>query len=279
MKTERWDFKRHYLCNFTILEELGFVERYKNGETFSNMAKEAGVSRGSLWKMVTQVYGIEPYQTSRYPSKYDLDTDVFSDIYNERSMYLLGLIYSDGHIGPKQKILRFVTTDKEQMENFKACLGTNKSYLNIPAKDGFKKQYRLNIAYRPMINDLRNYVPDLSRDTKSINKEIVKSNYFGHFLRGFFDGDGHVTKNGGQVIFTGNKSLMKNLREIIQFKYDLNASSLNKITGGFIEDSLVDTYHLSYYANKPCKTFYTIFYDNAKYYLSRKKEVFDDHWG
>lgn len=277
MQAENWNFKRHPMCNFTIPEELEFVKRYENGETFSDMAKEVDVSRGSLWKMVTQVYDVEPYQTSKYPSEYNLDTEVFSNIHNEKTMYLLGLIYSDGHIGPKQKILRFVTTDKEQMENFKTCLGTNKSHLNVPAKNGFKKQYRLNIAYRPMINDLLEYIPELSRDTVRVNKKIVNNPKFDHFLRGFFDGDGSVGKNTKNIVFTGKESLMKNLEKAIESKYTVKASGLNRVVGGYIKENS-DVYHLSYGKVNACKKLYKIMYKDAKYFLSRKRDIFINHF-
>ena len=278
MRAERWDFKRHPMCNFTILEELEFVERYKNGEIFSDMAKETGVSRGSLWKMVTQVYGVESYQTSKYPSEYNLDIDVFSNIHNERTMYLLGLVYSDGHIGPKQKILRFVTIDKEQMENFKTCLGTNKNHLTVPAEGNFKKQYRLNIAYRPMIKDLLKYVPELSRDTIKIDKKIINSPKFNHFLRGFFDGDGSVGKATKNIVFTGKESLMESLERIIESKYMVKASGLNRVVGDYIKENS-DIYHLSYSKINTCKKLYKIMYKDAKYFLSRKKDIFINHFG
>lgn len=278
MKSERWDFKRHFRCKFTIPEELEFVKRYKNGETFSSMAGEVGMSRNALWKMVTKVYGVEPYQTSGYPGKFDLDVNMFEHIHNEKAMYALGLIYSDGHISRERERLHFVTTDKEQMSNFKSCLGSTHKHFTVPASKNNKKQYRIAISYEPMIKDLMNYVPKSSKNTKNINKEIANSEYFGHFLRGFFDGDGSVAKEGGQVVFTGNKELMSDLSYIIENRYNLKSSGLNPITSTTYESNK-ETYHLGYYKIRACKKLFEIMYNNANYCLSRKRDVFVDHFG
>lgn len=274
IKAESWNFKRHWQCNFTIPEEIEMVERYKSGETFSNMAEELGTNRGTLWKIATEQYGITPYQTSGYPGKFDLNIDVFSDFHNEKSMYVLGLIYTDGHISKGRERLHFVTTDKEQMENFRECLGSTHNYFTIPAKDKCKKQYRVAISYQPMIDDLKKLVPKSSLETKTIEPKVVNSNYFNHFLRGFFDGDGSVSKDGKQVVFTGNYDLMRNLSGIISDKLGIEQSSISKVKGATFP-SKRDTYHLGYYKVKHFRRFYDFLYNKADFFLSRKKEIFE----
>lgn len=279
LKAEKWEFRRHPRCPFTIPEEKMVVERYKNGETFSDIAKELDTNRSYLWKIATKSYGVETYQTSGYPKKFDMNIHTFKNIHNEKTMYLLGLIYTDGHISKARKRLHFVTTDKDQMENFKTCLESTQDYFTVPETENSKRQYRIAVSYEPMIDDLLDYVPQSSKETKRINKEIVDSNSFNHFLRGFFDGDGCVTKEGGQVIFTGNKELMASLENIIEEKYGITASGTNKIKGGFVKNENHNTYHLGYYHNSSCQKFYKLFYDNANLYLTRKKNIFDKHWG
>ena len=274
LKAESWNFKRHPKCNFTIPEEKEFVNRYKDGEAFSDMAEEAGVSRGSLWKMVTQVYDVEPYQTVGYPVKYDLNTTIFSDIDNEKSMYALGLIYSDGHISKFHSAIQFKSTDKEQILNFRKCFETTKDYYTVDTEDQYKDAFTFQVGYEPMVNDLLELVPKRSKDTEKISDKIASSPYFHHFLRGFLDGDGSVRKTDGGVEFTGKKSLMKNLRRIIKYKYGLEASSLKRVTGGFAGYEST-SYHLSYYKNKAKRRLQTELYDDATLFLTRKRENLD----
>ena len=274
LKAESWNFKRHPRCNFTIPKELEFVDRYKNGEVFSDMAKESGVSRNSLWKIVTKAYDVEPYQTSSYPKEYDLNTDVFNDIHNERSMYALGLIYSDGHISYGR--LFFDTVDKEQLNNFRDCLETDKDYTTYPPEeDNHSEQYRFALKYQPMIEDLRKLVPDFSVNTTEINSKVVNSPYFNHFLRGFLDGDGSVGKTRAQITFIGNKSLMKSLGEAIEQNCNLKLSGLYEKTSGFAENAERTSCQLTYCKNKAKRKLQTELYDDATLFLTRKKQNLD----
>lgn len=274
MKAESWNFKRHHLCNFTIPEEISFVERYKNGESFSDMAKELGVSRGSLWKTVTQVYNVEPYQTAGYPVKYDLNTTVFDDIDNEKSMYALGLIYSDGHVSKAHNAIQFKTVDKEQVLNFRECFETTKDYYTVKTKKEWKDAYTFQIGYEPMINDLLKLVPKRSKDTEKVSDKIVDNAYFNHFLRGFFDGDGCISKTKGYIVFTGKGGLMKSLDEAIERNYGVRSSEFNKVKSGFAGYES-NSYHLGYYKKDARKKLYSEMYKDASLFLTRKKEIFD----
>lgn len=274
-RAENWNFKRHWRCNFTIPEEVKIVQRYKNGESFRDMAKELNTSRQSLWKLVTRIYNIEPYQTVGYPVKYDLNTTIFSDIENEKSMYALGLIYSDGHISKAHNAIQFKTIDKEQVFNFRECFETTKDYYVVPPQNGNQKAYTFQIGYKPMIEDLLGLVPKRSKDTEKIHNKIIDSSYFHHFLRGFFDGDGSVSKNGGQIVFTGKKSLMENLAEAVKENYGVESSSLLKVKGGFVQDGKVNSYHLGYYKNDSKEKLYSEMYKGATLFLTRKKEIFE----
>lgn len=277
LRAENWNFKRRWQCNLTIPKEKELVQRYKNGESFSNMAKDYGINRQSLWKIVTKVYGVEPYQTSGYPVKYDLNTTIFDDINNEKSMYALGLIYSDGHISKAHNAIQFKSTDKEQILNFRKCFKTTKDYYTVDTDDQYKDAFTFQIGYEPMINDLLRLVPKRSKDTEKISDEIVDSSYFHHFLRGFFDGDGSISKSDGQIVFTGKKSLMKSLEEAIEKNYGIKSSGFYKIKGGFIGYN-VNSYHLNYYKNKAKGKLYSEMYKDATLFLTRKKEIFDQFY-
>ena len=275
LKAEIWNFKRHPRCNFTIPEEREFVNRYKDGETFSDMAKEAGVSRGSLWKMVTQVYDVEPYQTAGYPVKYDLNTTIFSDIDNEKSMYALGLIYSDGHVSKFHSAIQFKTVDKEQILNFRKCFETTKDYYTVNTREDWQDAYTFQVGYEPMVNDLLKLVPKRSKDTEKVNEKIVNNPYFHHFLRGFLDGDGSVGKTRAKITFAGNKLLMESFDEAIEQNYNLKPSGLHEKTSGFAENTERPSYHLTYCKNKAKRRLQTELYDDATLFLTRKRENLD----
>lgn len=262
-----------------MAEEIELVNRYKQGDTFSDMAKELNTQRQWLWELVTKTYGVEPYQTAGYPAQYDLNVDTFENIHSEKPMYALGLIYSDGHITQDKYTLTFASVDREQVENLKKCLGsTHKPYVAYKDDPNKTTQYHLEIGYEPMIDDLTQYVEEMSKDQYDINQEIVTSNYFNHFLRGFLDGDGSVGKASKNIVFTGKKELMNNLKGAIKDNYGIEDSGINKVVGSHIKKSS-DVYHLSYCKVDACKKLYKIMYNDAEYFLSRKKENLVNHFG
>ena len=277
LKAENWNFKRHPMCNFTILEEKEFVTRYKEGETFADMAKEVNVSRNSLWKIVTKAYNVEPYQTRGYPKQYDIDLNTFSEL-TERSAYALGLIASDGYIAEATDLLHFYSCDKEQMDNFLDCLKCDKEPTAREREIYTSTCYRVYIGHHKIINGISAYIPYRSKDFKKIPDCIKDSPYFRDFIRGFFDGDGHAGKENKTIVFTGKKSLMEDIREKIKNVFRVNASGINKVTGEYVKENS-DTCHLGYSKVKSCKKLYEIMYKDAEYFLSRKKDNLIKHFG
>lgn len=274
MKAENWNFKRHHMCNFTIPKELEFVERYKDGETFSDMAKEVGVSRGSLWKMVTKVYGVEPYQTNGYPTLYDINTDAFEDIDSEKSAYALGLIVTDGYIHMDNNEIHFTSSDKEQIDNLKQCLDcTKKPYVSEPRTSeingkvvaGKKDIYQLCFGPEKICQDFIQYFAPKSSDRNGIPEDIKDNKYVRHFVRGVIDGDGCVS---GGLYLTGNRGLIADVRDILVNNLDINKTRLNKKSGRN------NTFDLQIKKKADLEKTYNWFYEGADYYLSRKKDRF-----
>lgn len=274
MKAEKWSFKRHYLCKFTIPEELKIVERYKNGETFSNMAEELGASRHSLWEFATKVYGVESYQTSGYPTLYDINTEAFEDIDSEKSAYALGLIVTDGYIHMDNNEIHFTSTDKEQIDNLKQCLDcTQAPYVSEPRTGeingrpvkGRKKIYQLCFGPEKVCQDFIQYFAPKSSDRDNIPREVKKSEYVKHFVRGVIDGDGCIS---GGVYITGNRGILEDTQEILISRLDINKTKLHKKNGKS------SSYDLQIKKQKDLERIYNWLYESANYYLSRKKDKF-----
>lgn len=274
MKAESWCFKRHPMCNFAILEELKIVERYKDGETFSSMADELNVSRNSLWKFTTKVYNVKPYQTSGYPTLYDINTEAFENVDSEESAYALGLIVTDGYIHIKNNEIHFTSTDKEQIDNLKKCLDcTQNPYVSEPRTGeidgrpvtGRKKIYQLCFGPEKICRDFIQYFAPKSSDRNSIPKEIKGNEYVRHFVRGVIDGDGCIS---GGVYITGNRGILEDTQEILISRLDINKTKLHK------KNDRSSSYDLQIKKQKDLESIYSWLYENANYYLSRKKNKF-----
>lgn len=104
--------------------------------------------------------------------------------------YAVGLLASDGCMYKDGRHLNLTTKDKEQAENFVNCLklrvkiglkssgsSRDKKYFHIQFGDTLFYQFLLGVGLTPA-------------KSKTIGKLKIPSNFFFHFLRGVFDGDG-----------------------------------------------------------------------------------------
>jgi hypothetical protein len=104
--------------------------------------------------------------------------------------YFLGFICADGHIATHRNMLsiQLNTKDLHILENFKV-------FLNYDGKIYFRKDLpsaNLWVISKQITQDLMNFglTRHKSKDLKWI--EQIPEQYVSHFVRGYFDGDGHV---------------------------------------------------------------------------------------
>lgn len=108
--------------------------------------------------------------------------------------YVLGFFMADGSVDVNPRGSHYLSIqicDKELLENIRDVLGSNHK---ISSKRGLKNEsdrYRLQIGSREICDDLRGLgVSEQKAHTMSIPD--VPRKYFSDFVRGYFDGDGHV---------------------------------------------------------------------------------------
>jgi len=104
--------------------------------------------------------------------------------------YFLGFICADGHIATHRNMLsiQLNTKDLHILENFKV-------FLNYDGKIYFRKDLpsaNLWVISKQITQDLMNFglTRHKSQELKWI--EQIPEQYVSHFVRGYFDGDGHV---------------------------------------------------------------------------------------
>jgi hypothetical protein len=205
---------------------------------------------------------------------------VFFKIWSPDMAYVLGFLFADGNIIKTSRggyYVAFHTKDKGLIENIKVVLKSEH-------KVAYRKTvgvgvYRLQIGSKEWYEDLSNLglIPNKA-DRMELPK--IPDKYLGHFLRGYFDGDGNVwmgkvkaSSGGGskiviQTAFTSSselflKSLLDSCRAI-----GVEGGAIHKIknkNASRLTFSILDSlklYEIMY--NDPC----TIF-------LVRKRVVFD----
>ncbi len=112
-------------------------------------------------------------------------------IWSANFAYAVGLLVSDGNLSPDGRHLTFVSKDIEQIENFMKALHI------VVSVGSSQSGYTNSKAFRVQFGDVLFYEFLLSiglmpNKSKVIGKVDIPAQYFWHFLRGMFDGDGSI---------------------------------------------------------------------------------------
>jgi len=197
--------------------------------------------------------------------------------------YVLGFIAADGSLIKNKRGACFIeiqSIDKEIIYKIKKVLHTNLKIGAYQSKHiNYKKRYRLEIGSKEIFNDLLN-LGLTPRKSKIIELPNIPKQYFAHFVRGYFDGDGNVTfgfykksdrKSKSPILSTrfvaGSKSILEKLKHKLKILFQLNGSLY--YSG--------NAWRLSYSTNDSKKIFRFMYRNNnIKHliYLERKYNIY-----
>lgn len=200
--------------------------------------------------------------------------------------YVLGFFTADGNMIKNKRgahFIAFYSTDFSIIEKVRKLLKSNhKIYVKNRNKKNplWKDCYQLQIGSKEIFNDLLNLrlTPNKSL---TIRMPIVPQKFLSHFLRGYFDGDGHVSvseyqkkdrKDKSRIIITGftsgSKRFLEDLKAILKQREIVRGGTLYKTDGCHLCFSTYDSLRL-----------YNFMYKNEKsLYLERKKSIFEHYF-
>ena len=150
--------------------------------------------------------------------KYDLNEDYFEKIDSSEKAYLLGLIYADGcNYTPSNTItLYFQEQDKHILEDIKILLQYNAPLKELkPKKESYHTAFVLTIHSKKMSGDLEKLGVIQNKTFKTSFPDISKE-FYNHFIRGYFDGDGCVLVRRGmeRISFVGTDAIINTIQDI-----------------------------------------------------------------
>jgi hypothetical protein len=196
--------------------------------------------------------------------------------------YVLGFFAADGYITVNKRGGQFwciQITDSKLLKKIRDVIGAEHKISVRKGKGNEKTLYRMQIGSIEMCDDLRNLGFD-ERKTKSLSVPNVPGEYFSDFVRGYFDGDGHVwsgvinkeRKTPHVIIQTVFTSCSKFFLEVLS-----SALSERGIIRGRVSKGQGDYYRLVYSISNSLKL-YAFMYNGSvlqSLYLKRKKIIFD----
>jgi len=194
--------------------------------------------------------------------------------------YVLGFFTADGSMVKNKReahFIEFEITDKDLLYRIRELLESNHGVTERKRINNWKNSYRLQIGSKEMFNDLIG-LGVTPRKSKTIELPYIPDKYFGHFVRGYFDGDGNIIsgyfkkagrKNKSYIFSTrftsGSKTFLEGLKN--------NLTKLVFTTGSVFGSG--NTWRLNYSTNDTKKLF-KFMYDDlpARLFLQRKYDKF-----
>lgn len=144
--------------------------------------------------------------------KYNVNINYFKNWSNEMA-YILGFFCADGHLATNKNFFSIHIHRKDQyiLQNFMKFM----EYDGIIYDYGKRSTVCLHISSKEITKDLINFglTRHKSQELKWI--EQIPNQYISHFVRGYFDGDGHVGLN--QAHNPNNKRLIVKLVSTLPF--------------------------------------------------------------
>lgn len=213
--------------------------------------------------------------------KVAIDDFYFDTIDTEEKAYILGFLIADGTIMKIQRTKDFTyrisfsnsIDDKEAIDliHREICPESKISINdNSESKKKAKMTYGLSWTSQHMFETLTSYgiLPRKTYDKDfKLPDGVVPDHLWRHFIRGFFDGDGHVDYETVNFVFTSKPFMEQVMGWFKNFNYRVY----------HIQGKTTDYWNVTIGTEnrKFNRCIYHFLYDNAKCFLSRKKERFN----
>ena len=250
-------------------EQLAF-EFQTTDISLTKLGEREGIDRRTISKHFKKL-GIEIINKQNRPK---FNINVFDSIDTEEKAYWLGFIYADGYIGStpirddKKSVYNFELSlalkDIEHLEKFRKFIGFEKEI----TKDSYR--CRIMVANKHFWTILNNYgcTPNKSLTLKFPN--CIPNNLIRHFIRGYFDGDGCITRHvyintvSPEINVIGTKDFLNN---IINYS---NTTPNIRHDKRHSEETLI----LEWHKDDGVK-FINYLYNNSSIYLDRKFKLYN----
>lgn len=261
------------------VSEQQIIKSYKELPLMSKVAQKYGIAPKTV-KNILDRNGIERLSTAEaiaYKNKlyrelyrtYSFDKNYFKKL-NKNNAYIIGFILADGSIMGNRLKLSLQRRDRDLLVWLKQdCQYTGSIYDNkAKCNNNYYPASSLTISCYEWFEDLEKYSIYPNKTLTSFLPNIP-SNFFGHFLRGFFDGDGTITGKKYQILkFTnGSPRLLSELSDRLHNEYGLTER-------GVYHQQNSQTHTLEYGKHSDVKKLYDLMYEDVSFYLQRKKDKF-----
>lgn len=188
------------------------LKLYHQNVSQCEIAKIVGHSQPCVSKFL-QSFGLRAKEW-----KYSVDESYFDKIDSEEKAYILGWFYSDGSVDEAGKMrIQILQTDSYILEWIKGQLKFDGELYQIPARNTSKPQTAICINRKNLADKLITLgcIPNKANVLQMPTFEQVPKEFFHHFLRGYFDGDGSISTDLRVVAVTSSPVFCESLARFL----------------------------------------------------------------
>lgn len=198
---------------------------------------------------------------------YEINHEVFSSCSSPESAYWIGFIMADGNVATGLASVLSVTLHRKdigQLEELRSFLGSTR-----PIHIRREKYASLVVNSARLISDLSKYgiVP---RKTGKEQVRNIPPEYLRDFIRGYFDGDGCISKSAGQLVFNmacASRSFLGDVQATLKKECDLGDVKIANHNRG--------CFRFNYKGNRQARRIRDYLYLGASVFMPRKRAVFE----
>lgn len=258
---------------FSELEEKNICDMYLSGMSSVKIGQVFNCKHKTIAKVLER-NGIDRAGVGL--RKYKLNEHYFDNIDTPNKAYILGFFYADGsNSESKQTItMSLQEEDMDILETIRNEIGSERplEFLDYSNKhDGgynYKNQYRLLMFSKHMCETLRGKGMPPNKSLILKWPTFLRDNLYSHFLRGYVDGDGHISPRSNFVGFLSTEDFCIGAKEYLENKLDIQCS----ITDASCHNGITKNFNINRKEN--VLPFLSYIYQDAEMYLKRKFEVY-----
>lgn len=246
------------------------------------------MKNGKSQKEIGEVFGLTSQRVSEcfkalnipfVKRSFYVNDHYFDNIDSEEKAYILGFLVADGCV--KEEVRKTKSSwriafcnsidDKETIDLIHSRICPEAKIVTPEVKYNRRKkpQYILQWTSEHMANILKSYGigPRKTYDKQfKLPDNLLSDDLWRHFIRGFFDGDGHVSDCTFELVFTSEPFMNQVMQWFKNFNYRVY----------HVDGKTTDYWKVVVPTNETVKScIYHYLYDNSTCYLSRKHDVFN----
>lgn len=214
---------------FHLYNDKTIIEMYTSGFSSIYIANYYNVDPCTI-RSILRSNNISIRNKSECHRKYSLNENYFDKIDTCEKAYFIGLLYADGYNdGNGHVSISLQEKDIDILNKFQKAIDSNEplNFRNFKKySDSWSNQYRLLINSKHVSDMLSNYgmVPNKSKILEFPN--WLDSRFYKDFIRGYWDGDGHIGKNYIGVI--GSENFIEKIKLIFETLFSCTSHIYDK---------------------------------------------------